>query len=125
VFPAPTGKRAQVATILIVEPHVDIRSLLELVVRRLGHEAVVYDGGDIADLHVDAAVIEPGEGLGILLARRARALGLPVLFASIFPADGDALALEPAAYLVKPFPLYMLENALAGALGASVHAAAV
>jgi CheY-like chemotaxis protein len=115
-----------VARILIVEPHADIRSLLELVVRRLGHDAIAYDGGDPASLRPDAAVIEPGEGGGLHLARRLRRLGIPVLFTSIFPADHQALELEPSAYLVKPFPLYALERALADALApVEAHAAAV
>jgi hypothetical protein len=41
---------------------------------------------------------------------------VPVLFTSIYPAESDVLALEPAAYLVKPFPLYALERALVTAL---------
>ena len=39
-----------------------------------------------------------------------------MLFTSIYPAEHDVLALEPAAYLVKPFPLYALERALEAAL---------
>jgi len=71
-------------------------------------------------LDVDAAVIEPGEGHGLAYARRLRALGLPVIFASIFPAEQETLELEPAAYFVKPFALAELEQALGAALG---HAA--
>jgi CheY-like chemotaxis protein len=112
-----------VARILICEPHDDISALLELVVRRLGHEPVSCSAGAVAS-EVDAAVIEPGEEDGLRLAHRLRAAGIPVLFASIYPADPDVLALEPAAYLVKPFPLYALERALARAL-ATVPAAAV
>jgi DNA-binding response OmpR family regulator len=103
-----------VARILIVEPHADIRALLELVVRRLGHEPVLHPDGDAGT--VDAAVIEPGEAPGLQLAGRLRERGVPLLFASIFPADHEVLALEPCAYLVKPFPLYSLEAALTLAL---------
>jgi hypothetical protein len=42
-----------------------------------------------------------------------------VLFTSIYAADTLALDLTPAAYLVKPFPLYMLERALGEALVAT------
>jgi DNA-binding response OmpR family regulator len=105
-----------VARILIIEPHADIRALLELVVRRLGHEPVLYGGGEIESIAIDAAVVEPGEGEGLRLAQRIRARGIPVLFTSIFPAGDEALGLQPHAYLVKPFPLYALENALAAAL---------
>src|SRR5712692_8688640 len=80
-----------VARILIVEPHVDIRSLLEIVITRLGHEPVVHDGLDGELESVDAAVIEPGEGIGLGLAQRLRARGLPVVFTSIFPASAEAL----------------------------------
>jgi CheY-like chemotaxis protein len=65
---------------------------------------------------VDAAVIEPGEGDGISVARRLRQLGVPVIFTSIFPAGPETLDLAPSAYLVKPFALYVLEKALADAV---------
>jgi DNA-binding response OmpR family regulator len=106
-----------VARVLICEPHDDISALLELVVRRLGHEPVTHSGGDL-DLAVDAAVIEPGDGPGLRVAKRLRALNVPVLFTSIYPAEAEMLELSPAAYLVKPFPLYALERALDGVLAA-------
>jgi CheY-like chemotaxis protein len=108
-----------VARVLIVEPHADIRSLLELVVRRLGHEPVVHGPGPVDAAAVDAAVIEPGEGAGLPIARELKAAGVPLLFTSIFPADREALDLQPTAYLVKPFPLYALEAAITLALGAA------
>jgi len=105
-----------VARVLICEPHDDISALLELVVRRLGHEPVTYTEGDEDDLYIDAAVIEPGEALGLQLARTLHARNVPSLFTSIYPADAELLALEPVAYLVKPFPLYALERALQSVL---------
>jgi hypothetical protein len=107
------------ARVLIYEPHDDIAALLELVVRRLGHEPVTHDGREPEALGVQAAVIEPGEVEGINVARRLRALGVPILFASIFPAEKETLDLQPIAYLVKPFPIYALERALEAALGTS------
>jgi len=65
---------------------------------------------------IDAAVVEPGEAAALRLARGLRAQSVPVLFTSIYPPDADVLALEPAAYLVKPFLLYALERALQQAL---------
>jgi CheY-like chemotaxis protein len=103
-----------VARVLICEPHDDIMALLELVVRRLGHEPVTYDGPEFGE--VDAAVIEPGEVEGLQLAQSLRTRGVPMLFTSIYPADSEVLSLEPDAYLVKPFPLYALERALDQAL---------
>jgi CheY-like chemotaxis protein len=105
-----------VARILIVEPHADIRSLFEHVVRRAGHEPVVAEINGAGPPEVDAAVIEPGDGRGLAVARALRARGLPVVFASIFPAESEMLELEPAAYFVKPFALAELEQALASAL---------
>jgi CheY-like chemotaxis protein len=108
-----------VGRILIVEPHPDVRALLELLVVRLGHEPILHDVRDPSTVEVDAAVIEPGERPGLAVARLLRAGGVPVVFVSIFPAEDDALELEPVAYLVKPFPVYALEQALGAALGSS------
>jgi CheY-like chemotaxis protein len=105
-----------VARVLICEPHDDISALLELVVRRLGHEPVAFVGGDVDHIGVDAAVIEPGEASALAVARDLRSRNVPVLFTSIYPADAEVLQLQPAAYLVKPFPLYALERALEAAL---------
>jgi CheY-like chemotaxis protein len=114
-----------VARVLICEPHDDISALLELVVRRLGHEPVAFRGGELDHTGVDAAVVEPGEKAALRLARKLRDRGVPVLFTSIYPADEEVLGLGPAAYLVKPFPLYALERALEQALQASPVATAV
>jgi DNA-binding response OmpR family regulator len=114
-----------VARVLICEPHDDISALLELVVRRLGHEPVAYVGGDVEHIGVDAAVIEPGETSALQVARTLRARNVPVLFTSIYPPDAEVLGLEPAAYLVKPFPLYALERALEAALDVTAHTVAV
>jgi CheY-like chemotaxis protein len=107
-----------VASVLICEPHDDIVALLELVVRRLGHEPVLCVDGAAGHIGIDAAVIEPGEELGMKVARTLRARGVPVLFTSIYPQGPETLELDPAAYLVKPFPLYALERALGAALAA-------
>jgi hypothetical protein len=107
-----------VARILIYEPHGDIEALLRVVVGRLGHESVRYEGGSVDE--VDAAVIEPGDRDGLQLARSLKAQGVPLLFTSIYPPATEALALDPTAYLVKPFPLSAIERALDAALGAHV-----
>ena len=104
------------ARILIFEPHADISALLELVVRRLGHEPVVVEDTATVANGFDAAVIEPGEGSGLPLAKKLREHETPLIFTSIFPADQKLLALAPVSYLVKPFSLFELETALAQAL---------
>lgn len=105
-----------VARILIVEPHADLRTLLDLVVRRLGHEPVVQKTGDGDPADLDAGVIEVGDGSGLLAARRLRELGRPVVLMGVIPADDEVRAIDAAAYLVKPFPLHRLEHALSSVL---------
>ena len=94
-------------------------------VLRLGHEPVVSEAAGDELTNVDAAVIDPGEGDGLSLARRLRRRGVPVVFTSIYPAGSDALDLAPTAYLVKPFALYTLEKALADAVSPGREPAAV
>ena len=115
----------RVARVLICEPHDDISALLELVVRRLGHEPVVCPDAVVDHIGVDAAVIEPGEEIGMRIARTLREQDVPVLFTSIYPAEDHVLDLGPSAYLVKPFPLYALERALENALAPAPHTSAV
>lgn len=103
------------AAVLICEPHGDISSLLELVVTRLGHTPVTWSG-DLDLSEIDAAIVEPGEAGCMRVATRLAAAGVPVLFTSIFPPDDSSESLRPAAYLVKPFPLYRLADALTAAL---------
>ncbi|HEV2591014.1 MAG TPA: hypothetical protein VGU02_03885 [Gaiellaceae bacterium] len=100
------------AAVLIYEPHDDISALLQLVVRRLGHTPVVWTSGDVDLGAIDAAVVEPGEPTGMRLAIRLNSAAVPVLFTSIFPPDESTAALHPTDYLVKPFPLYRLEEAI-------------
>ena len=107
---------------MIAESHPDIRLLFEHVVKRLGHEPVLRGRADVHS-GLGAAVIEPSDDSGLSLARRLRMLGCPVVFASIFPAQREALELEPIAYLLKPFALRQLEAALATALACAQHAA--
>jgi hypothetical protein len=105
------------AAVLIYEPHDDISSLVQLVVRRVGHTPILWSGGDLDVSALDAAIVEPGEPNGMRVAIRLAAAGVPVLFTSIFPPDESTTSLHPAAYLVKPFPLYRLEEAITEMLG--------
>lgn len=110
---------------LICEPHDDITALLELVVRRLGHEPALHVPGSVPDPGtVDIAVIEPGDACGIELAHALSDRHVPLLFTSIYPPDEELLALAPTSYLVKPFPLYALERALGAALAVDERAPA-
>ena len=109
------------AAVLICEPHDDISALVQLVVTRLGHTPIRWSGGALDVGKIDVAIVEPGEPTGMRLAIRLCGAGVPVLFTSIFPPDDSTDSLHPAAYLVKPFPLYRLEEALNTVLGPPAH----
>src|SRR5438045_4860966 len=93
-IPLSRADPADMARVLISEPHDDISALLELVVRRLGHEPVAFAGGEVDYLGLDAAVVEPGEEAALRVARSLREKNVPVLFTSIYPHDDELLALE-------------------------------
>jgi DNA-binding response OmpR family regulator len=110
---------ATMGRVLISEPHADVRSLFEFVVERLGHEPLSLlreGGGDLPP--IDAMILEPAAPSALALARdlRARSPDLPIVCASIFPAEPSALELGPLAYLEKPFGLSELEYFLRLAL---------
>jgi hypothetical protein len=101
--------------VLISEPHADVAALLEITLRRLGHEPVAHGGGIPAHAGLDAAVIEPGDASGRQAAEVLATHGVPLLFTSIYPPTRDLMALDPVAWLVKPFPLATLRRALEAA----------
>ncbi|MDX6402082.1 MAG: two-component system, cell cycle response regulator CpdR [Gaiellaceae bacterium] len=105
------------AQILISEPHPDLRVLLEAVVRRTGHEPI--GSGELENGDAPAVIIlEPAsaEGLAAVARLRRRLEDLPIICTSIYPPDKRTRALQPVAYLVKPFRLAELEAAIALAL---------
>ncbi len=98
--------------VLIAESDEDVRSLLELTVRRLGYEAVGAD----ESTDVDAMLVEPASAVGRSVLRRFGADAPPVICLSIYPREK---ALEPAAsvaYLVKPASSTQIAAALRVAL---------
>ena len=107
------------ARILISEPHPDLRVLIEAVVRRTGNEPV-GQGELTSDDAPELMILEPAsaEGLAMATRLRRRLLDLPIICTSIGPPSAATETLRPAAYLVKPFRLAELENALRSALAA-------
>ena len=108
-----------VARILIVEPDPELSELLSRVVARAGHEPRVYVGAaSRAPGQVDALVLEPQAPGAVALAARLREEqpALPIVEVSLGAPSAEALALEPAAVLEKPFTLGQLEEALESAL---------
>jgi DNA-binding response OmpR family regulator len=101
------------ARILISEPHPDLRVLLEAIVRRTGHEPVGH-----GELAVDEApavmILEPASAADLAAAAglRRRLEDLPIICTSVLPPSERTRALEPVAYLVKPFRMVELETAI-------------
>ncbi len=106
------------AQVLISEPHADVRRLFEHMVTRLGHDplAVTALNGDVV-ASADVLLVEPAEPAGAALAQVAQHLrpSLPIICVSIAPPMLE-LGLIPTAYLLKPFSLGELREALSAAL---------
>jgi CheY-like chemotaxis protein len=109
-----------VATVLIVDPDPANRSLLEVLVLRLGHHPIgqrELTAGEEPDL----MLLEPASEPGLRLAHRLRQrlLRLPILCVSIEPPNEETSTLEAVDYVMKPFRRTTLEHALEQAL---IHA---
>ena len=108
------------ARILILESNAEVRQLLALQVRHLGHEAVCGGEGTGAagGAAIDAAIVEPVAPGGLDAARVLRNVWphLPLVFVSVRPPSAESRSLAPVLHLVKPVRLAELEAALAAAL---------
>jgi CheY-like chemotaxis protein len=106
-----------VATILIVDPDPANRSLLELLVLRLGHRPIgqreLAEGEE-----PDLMLLEPASQPGLRLAHRLRErlMQLPILCVSIEPPSEETSSLAAVEHVMKPFRRSTLEHALERAL---------
>jgi DNA-binding NarL/FixJ family response regulator len=85
----------------------------------MGHEPVLVTSLATDDLpSVDAIVLEPAWGPGLEFARTLRESnpGARIVLESIEPDSEARWELRPVRFLVKPFGLADLEQALASAL---------
>jgi CheY-like chemotaxis protein len=106
-----------VATILIVDPDPATRSLLEVLVLRLGHRPIgqrELSEGENPEL----LLLEPASRAGLRLAARLRRRlpQLPILCVSIDPPNWETRELGVAGHVMKPFRRSQLERALESAL---------
>ncbi len=104
------------ALFLIIEPHEEIRPLYAAVVRGLGHEAAFFDD---TTAEPDVVLVEPAypESFDAALRLRLAHPDLPIVCASIHePTEQTVRALQPSTYLLKPFSLAELTDALQLAL---------
>jgi DNA-binding response OmpR family regulator len=108
-----------VACVLVLEPDPEVRDLVALVARRLGHE--VLNEVSTPAVRLDVVVLEPESSRSFLAAQvlRERFPELPIIVSSIAPPSSRTAELRPLAYLQKPFRLGELQHALVRAVPAS------
>lgn len=105
------------ATILIIDPDPATRSLLEVLVLRLGHRPIGQ--WELAEDEIpDLVLLEPASRAGVRHARRlrSRCQELPILCVSIDAPSPEVAALGIADHVMKPFRRSQLERALETAL---------
>jgi CheY-like chemotaxis protein len=105
------------ATVLIADPDPATRSLLELLLLRLGHRPI--DQRELVEgAALDLLLLEPTSEPGLRLARelRGRLPQLRILCVSIDEPSEESRLLRPVAHVMKPFRRSRLEDALLHAL---------
>jgi CheY-like chemotaxis protein len=113
------------ATILIVDPDPATRSLLEVLVLRLGHRSIGQ--WELAeDESPDLLLLEPASRADMRLAQRLRSRfpELPILCVSIYPPSLDMRKLGTSGHLMKPFRRSQFEQSVESALSAVPYARA-
>ena len=94
--------------VLIAEPNADIRNLLELMVRRLGYDAVPADERG----HVDVMLLEPACEVSRAVLHEYGADAPPVICLSIYPREDGLEPPASVAYLTKPCSTGTIADAL-------------
>ena len=110
------------ASILLSEADPDVRRLFVVLLERLGHEAIVLEGGVSTPPSADLMLLEPSEPSRLEQAREIREQrpSLPVVCVIVLPAEARFLTLGPLGYLTKPFTLEQLSTVIDSALASSV-----
>ena len=100
--------------ILIAEPNDDVRTMLEVIVRKLGYEPVGPD--EIGLRHtVDAVLLEPSWMRALDVLNHFGDRVPPVICLSIYPPEARLAPPGTVAYLVKPASKEALATALSNA----------
>jgi DNA-binding NtrC family response regulator len=121
------------AAILIVDDDPVQRRLLEAMVRRVGHDAIVVEGGEAAisaltgeATRIDCVVLDlmmPDlDGLGVLARMREAGIALPVIVQTAHGGIDNvisAMRAGAADFVVKPVGVERLQVSLRNALAAS------
>jgi DNA-binding response OmpR family regulator len=105
-----------VAYFALEHPQDDVKQLIEHALGRMGYVSL----GAGEETRANVLVLEPASGPHLEAARRLRELcpGLPIVCVSVLPPFPEALALRPAAYLVKPFTIAGLRATVESVLNA-------
>jgi CheY-like chemotaxis protein len=102
-----------VASILVCEADPDVRRLLIVLMKRLGHETFVLDRSVGVPPRGEVLILEPAAPACVEAARQARLFDpeLPIVSMGMLP---DGVELDgPIAYLEKPFTVEALAAAVA------------
>jgi CheY-like chemotaxis protein len=115
--PPRPDEKVPMAKILILENNEDLERLYAAVVRGLGHEAAFLTPATVTET-VDLVLVEPAstECLEAATELQTKRPGLPIVCASLYERTADIDLLQPTAYLVKPFTLVNLTDALEAGL---------
>lgn len=105
---------------MICEPSDDVRHLLELFVRRFGHEPVLCGStwsGDLSE--VEVVLLDPtsAKAASVVWAVQHASPTLPVICVSVYPRTNQVAVPPCSAYLEKPFTFDELTRAVGAALG--------
>jgi hypothetical protein len=114
----PGADDTVVASILIIESAKEMARLYVAVVRGLGHKPILPTGCcDLAA--VDALLVGPDRLGALAMAARLRAHrpDLPIVCASRSGPTREMESLAPMLFLLKPFRLVELTDALEAAVG--------
>ena len=88
-----------------------MRDLLELIVSRLGHEAVLSNLGAPPADEIDLLLVEPTSrrALDLTCALLDERPDLPVVALSVFPRAQEWKQIELCSYVLKPFTVAQIE----------------
>lgn len=107
------------STILIAYPEGAVCELLHIVLDLHGHVSINHDDGGVPESEFDALIVDPVWPTGLACAHDLRRSypNIPIVCVSIHSPTKEAKELLPVSYLIMPFRLADLDQAVRLALG--------